>query len=129
MALTVTSVVGGGAPRHSLSATLSVTLPPLPCRDRLCRGEAAGDHKLQPKRYKVPRKEALMSVSWSRLSGRTTAILLMHSSVYIVGDGSDGRHCGAAGGKSGVSGNRKVAGSIPGLPLAKCRGVPEQDTT
>jgi len=27
-----------------------------------------------------------------------------------------------------LSANRKVAGSIPGLHLAKCRGVPEQDT-
>jgi len=34
----------------------------------------------------------------------------------------------AQAGKSG-SGNRKVAGSIPGLRLlVKCRGVPEQDT-
>jgi len=28
-----------------------------------------------------------------------------------------------------MSGIRKVAGSIPGLCLAKCQGVPEQDTT
>jgi len=28
-----------------------------------------------------------------------------------------------------LSANRKVAGSIPELHLAKCRGVPEQDTT
>jgi len=34
----------------------------------------------------------------------------------------------SSGGKS-RSGNRKVAGSIPGLPLAKCRGVSEQDVT
>jgi len=35
----------------------------------------------------------------------------------------------SSGSKSG-SGNWKVAGSIPGLRLlAKCRGVPEQDTT
>jgi len=27
-----------------------------------------------------------------------------------------------------LSANRKVAGTIPGLHLAKCRGVPEQDT-
>jgi len=27
-----------------------------------------------------------------------------------------------------LSANRKVAGSIPRLHLAKCRGVPEQDT-
>jgi len=33
------------------------------------------------------------------------------------------------GGSSSGSGNRKVAGSIPGLCLAKCRGVPEQDAT
>jgi len=32
----------------------------------------------------------------------------------------------AVGGSS--SGGEKVAGSIAGLPLAKCRGVPEQDT-
>jgi len=27
------------------------------------------------------------------------------------------------------AGNRKVAGSIPGLRLAKCGGVPEEGTT
>jgi len=34
--------------------------------------------------------------------------------------------------RKGGNGNRKVAGSIPGLLpllLAKCGGVPEQDTT
>jgi len=28
-----------------------------------------------------------------------------------------------------LSGNMKGAGSIPGSPQAKCRGVPEQDTS